>query len=289
MKNGILKIFFYLFILLGLTGCSIEKVGNNVSLSIKEDTLTNKGVTLILKNESSVDYLYGSPYYIEHEVGGEWEIVETIHDVAFNLPAWELESGKSVEISIDWEYGYGQLGTGKYRIVKEISKSSTSIISDAVSFNVYALFEIDENNYVYEKATIDEIELKTEIEAMNHGNNSDELVKYTVFIKNNKLYAKNLKTNEEKNIFDKELVKKIAVRPVCCAGNGYLLILTTNGNVYISEDDYNYGFSFNFPFKKLDVKNIVSFKLIPATDYDYVKNLYGIDLNGKQILLHKIN
>lgn len=140
-----------------------------------------------------------------------------------------------------------------------------------------------------EKATTEVIELKTEVELTNHGNSSEELVKYKVYVKNQKLYATNLKTKEEKIVFDKELVKNIAIRRICCTGDGYLLILTTNGNVYMSEKDCNYAFSFNFPFKKLEVTDIVSFKLIPAFDYDMAKNLYGVDSEGKEILLHKMN
>ena len=43
---------------------------------------------------------------------------------------------------------------------------------------MYAKFEIDEKNYEYEKATITEIELKTEADTMNHGNSDEEIVKY---------------------------------------------------------------------------------------------------------------
>jgi hypothetical protein len=175
----------------------------------------------------------------------------TIHDEVFNMSAWGLESGKSVEINISWVYGYGQLESGKYRIVKEIFKSSSSNINNNVSFNVYADFEINEEDYVYEKATATEIELKTELETMNHGNSEDELVKYKTYVKNNKLYANNLKTNEEKIIFDKEPVKNIAIRNICCAGNAYLLILTSNGNVYMSNEDSNYGFILNIKFNVL--------------------------------------
>ncbi len=57
----------------------------------------------------------------------------------------------------------------------------------------------------------------------------------------------------------------------------------------MSEKDCNYDFSFDFPFKKLNGKDIVGFKLIPATEYDSVKNLYGVDSKGKEILLHKMN
>ncbi|MBE6156432.1 MAG: hypothetical protein E7161_01670 [Firmicutes bacterium] len=146
-----------------------------------------------------------------------------------------------------------------------------------------------ENKFEDDEAIAEEIELKSEVDAINHGNSSEELVEYKTYIKNNKLYAKNLKTNEEKMIFDKEPVKNIATRPVCCAGSAYLLILTTDGNVYMSEQDINYQFSFEISFEKLEAKDIVSFKLMPVSG-DYVSHdLYGIDSNGKETLLHKIN
>jgi len=289
MIKKLLGILFCGILLLGLTGCK-DKVDKNVTLFIKEDTLAPIGVTLILKNDSKTNYSYEEPYYIEQEIDGKWSKVKTVHEMGFNQPAWGLESGKSVEISINWLYGYGQLEGGKYRIVKEIFKSSSSNIDNSVKFNVYAEFEIDENDYEYEKETTEEIELKTEVDAMNHGASSEEgLVKYKVYVKNNKLYTKKLGTNEEKMIFDREPVKNIAVRKICCAGNAHLLILTTSGNVYMSNEDSNYSFTFNIKFNKLDAKDIVSFKLVPAFDYDIVKNLYGVDSNGKEILLHRMN
>ena len=290
MKKKILIILFCGILLVGLTGCK-GKTDQNVILSVKEGTLTNSSVTLILKNDSKTNYSYSEPYYIEQKKDNNWQKLDTIHDVGFNQPALELERGKSVEINISWVYDYGQLESGKYRIVKQIFEKTDFELHDSnvVSFNVYAEFEINEENYVYEKVIATEVELKTELETMNHGNSEEELVKYKTYVKNNKLYAKNLKTNEEKMIFDKEPVKNIATRNICCAGNAHLLILTSSGNVYMSNEDSNYGFTFNVKFNKLDARNIVSFKLIPVADYDFAMNLYGIDSNGKEILLHKMN
>lgn len=296
MNKKLLGILFCGILLFELTGCKKDQADSKVSLTIKEDTLAPIGVTLILKNESNTDYSYGEPYYIEQEIDENWIKVQSIHDVIFNLPAHGLESGKSVEFSINWAYGYGQLESGKYRIVKEIFKSSSSNIDNSISFNVYAEFEINEDDYEYEKSTTEAIELKTELKFSSSKDENgqyidweDGLVDYNVYIKNSKLYAKNLKTNEEKIVFDKEPVKNIAVRPICCAANGHLLILTSNGNVYMSEEDCNYFFTFNMKYTKLDAKNIVSFKLVPAFDYDVAKNLYGVDSEGKEIMLHKMN
>ena len=152
------------------------------------------------------------------------------------------------------------------------------------------LYKDDFILYEYPKATETNIDLLNEVEVMNLGSGSEvEPIKYRIYVKENKLYATNLNTSEENIIFDDEAVASIAVRPVCCTGNGNLLILSTNGNVYMSEKDCNYAFSFDFQFKKLEVSNIVSFKLVPAFDFDFTKNLYGINKNNEEILLQKLN
>ena len=163
-----------------------------------------------------------------------------------------------------------------YRLLKDYKKGEKLYKDD------FALYEAP-------RAASSDIELLTELEVMNHGNSSEDFTKYKAYIKDKKLFAVNLNTNEEKMIFDKEEVLGIAVRPFCCAGEGYLLILTTSGNVYISEKDCNYAFGFDFPFIKLDGSDIVSLKLIPENDIDFVKNLYGINSKGEEILLQKFN
>ena len=172
-----------------------------------------------------------------------------------------------------------------YRQIKDIYTEGEMLYSDD-----FILYEAP-------RATETDIELLTEVEVATDAliedglpvGTLDELVKYKIYIKNNKLYAINLNTNEERIIFDKEEVKNIAVRPICCTGNGQLLILTTSGNVYISEHDCNYFFSFDFPFNKLEGSDIVSFKLIPVDDNDFTKNLYGVNPDGEEVLLQKLN
>lgn len=66
MRIKLLGILFCGILLLGVSGCK-DKINKNVTLSLKEGTLTNKGVTLILKNNSKINYSYGEPYYIEQE------------------------------------------------------------------------------------------------------------------------------------------------------------------------------------------------------------------------------
>lgn len=132
MKKTILTIFICGFISLGLTGCrtnknefnnekesDIEIVEKGVSLSIKENTLTNSSATLILKNESDVNVIYGNPYEIEIKKDGKWYKIDA--ELNFNSPAFSLNSQETKEIKLDWENGYGELTSGNYRIIKDIS------------------------------------------------------------------------------------------------------------------------------------------------------------------------
>ena len=127
----ILTIFVCGIMVLGLTGCGSNKnefdIGNKsdieitekgIFLSIKEDTLTNTGATLILKNNSDVEVEYGTPYEIEIKKDGEWHKINV--ELNFNLPAYILKSNTSEEMELKWENGYGKLATGDYRIIKTI-------------------------------------------------------------------------------------------------------------------------------------------------------------------------
>lgn len=131
MKKTILFILVCGFMILGLTGCGsnknefdigkksdIEIVEKGVSLSIKENTLTNTGATLVLKNDSDVDVQYGNPYEIEIKKDREWHKINV--ELNFTLPAYLLNSKETKEIEFNWENGYGKLAAGDYRIIKSI-------------------------------------------------------------------------------------------------------------------------------------------------------------------------
>lgn len=90
----------------------------DVSLSIMDGTLKNTGVTLVLNNSSDRQLRYDEVYEIETKVNGEWYKINV--DQFFNMPLWGIEQDSKVDIEINWEYSYGKLGSGEYRIVKEV-------------------------------------------------------------------------------------------------------------------------------------------------------------------------
>ncbi len=107
-------------------------------MSIKEGTLKNTGVTLIIFNNSDKNIIYGNPYEMEIKKDGEWHKIDV--KLNFNEPAIILKSKESNEIKIDWKDDYGKLANGTYRIIKsvdyEFEKDSYQTFNIAVEFNI---------------------------------------------------------------------------------------------------------------------------------------------------------
>ena len=131
MKKTILTILLCGVMVLGMTGCGKQKnefdIGNksdikisqnDVIMTIKEGTLTNKSATLILTNNSDKNFQYGNPYEIEIKKDGEWHKINV--ELNFTMPAFQLSARENREIEINWENGYGKLEKGIYRIIKGI-------------------------------------------------------------------------------------------------------------------------------------------------------------------------
>ena len=89
MKKTIFIVLLCDIILIGLVGCTQSEIGENyigeestaeittssdVTLSIKEGTLTNTGATILLKNNGDKTYIYGNPYVLEIKKDGHWRI-----------------------------------------------------------------------------------------------------------------------------------------------------------------------------------------------------------------------
>ena len=102
----------------------IEILNRDVELVIKEGSLSNTGAVLILKNNSDTSITYGTPYEIEINKDGKWYKINV--ELYFTMPAFELKPGEEKEIELDWEYGYGKLAKGEYRIIKDYTENVES-------------------------------------------------------------------------------------------------------------------------------------------------------------------
>lgn len=145
MKKKLLITIICVFFIIALIWYINSNVGNKskydvssnlVIMEVKEGSLTNTKATLIMTNHTNDNYTYGNPYFIEKEKDGTWYELKTINDLFFTMPAFELKANSSVEFEIDWEYGYGKLESGKYRIIKDVSNSKGERIYIAAEFTI---------------------------------------------------------------------------------------------------------------------------------------------------------
>lgn len=122
---------------------TIEIIENNdkeetIELLLKEGTITSKGATFILKNNTDKEYWYGPDYYIETKKDEKWSEIELDSPLVWNSIAYLLKANEGKEINIDWSIGYGELSNGQYRLVKNICKEG-----QADNICLYVEFEIE--------------------------------------------------------------------------------------------------------------------------------------------------
>lgn len=104
------------------------------------------GMTLICNQsggESTGELHTGSYYFLEEEIDGKWIEVETLdleYDLAWTDEAWVIPMNDTVGWEVDWEWLYGELPIGRYRMGKEITDFRNT--GDYDTKNYYAAFVI---------------------------------------------------------------------------------------------------------------------------------------------------
>lgn len=135
MKKIVLGILIGLTSVFLLTGCTNEidklittesdvKIENsNVTLKVREETLTNKGATFVLENNRKDIIDYTLAYEIEAKRDNKWYKLGIIAEFVEEI--YEVDAKSTDQIIVDWEKTYLKLPKGEYRLVKEISVPST--------------------------------------------------------------------------------------------------------------------------------------------------------------------
>ena len=92
----------------------------NVTMNIKENTLTKSGAIIIITDNNKVKYTYEEYYKLEKRIDHIWYELKPSGDVLFNEMGYLVDDNNELEMNIDWSKSYGNLTSGKYRIVKRI-------------------------------------------------------------------------------------------------------------------------------------------------------------------------
>lgn len=122
----------------------IEDKNDNELISLNVDTIsiTEKGAKFIISNNSNEEFTYGNDYRIEINENEIWKEAPLYAQIAWNEIAFSLKANTKNEINVDWKIGYGELKTGKYRLVKKVFKSSDVPITKEHIIEIYAEFDI---------------------------------------------------------------------------------------------------------------------------------------------------
>lgn len=102
----------------------VEQVNDltNVRLEIVEDTLSREGLILLIVNESDKTLVYNGSFFLEQKVDGKWYEVKDILDGKFGFEdiGYGTDPQDSSELVIQWEWLYGELNSGEYRLIKDV-------------------------------------------------------------------------------------------------------------------------------------------------------------------------
>ena len=102
---------------------------DGVEMIIKEGSLTNESATVIIRDVSSRDNIYGNEYRIDKFEDGTWKMMNVLIDnYAWDLIGYVVDEDNVLEFDIDWSKIYGKLNPGKYRIVKDTSYSGEGTV-----------------------------------------------------------------------------------------------------------------------------------------------------------------
>ncbi len=129
----ILLTLLTVIICIALVGCgkrndeekdAVEKQPlENVSMVIKEGTLSRTEATVIITDTNETPYEYGMPFRIERKENVKWKELKASENAGFNLPSYHVDENNQLELRQNWDYIYGTLEDGVYRLVKDVCVS----------------------------------------------------------------------------------------------------------------------------------------------------------------------
>lgn len=111
----------------GVCSKHIDEI-NDISMSIKKGTLTKTSATVIIKDTTNKENIYGESFIVEKYEEGIWKKLDSKNDMVFNSIGYTVDKNNTLELKVKWDYFYGELSKGKYRILKDFSKPGDAII-----------------------------------------------------------------------------------------------------------------------------------------------------------------
>ena len=100
--------------------------GNDITLSIKENTLTNTSATIIITDNSNKKHTYGNNFIIEKKIKNTWYKL-VAQETWWELVGYEVDENNKLELTQNWDGIYGKLKKGTYRLLKKVGSTNEYI------------------------------------------------------------------------------------------------------------------------------------------------------------------
>ena len=115
-------------------------------ITLYADDVTSKGMTLKIEQfggNPTGTLEYGAAYTLETTENDEWQPVETVtgEPLVWNALAYGVKMNDITEANINWEYAYGELKPGFYRLKKEFIDFRATGDYDSETYEVYFTIE----------------------------------------------------------------------------------------------------------------------------------------------------
>ena len=113
MKRYLYLIFIMVLSLIFISGCAettdwepteYENVNNidDVSMTVKEGTVSPTGLTVVLENNSDVELIYSEDFLLEKNINGKWyEVPVIVESYGFDDIGYILASGEIGEWNVE--------------------------------------------------------------------------------------------------------------------------------------------------------------------------------------------
>ncbi len=137
------KVIIIIMIVLIITGCKsgskpeniiINKyqgdTANNITLNIKEGTLTPTSAVVIIKDNSGVKNAYTNGFGLYKKQNSDWIQLDFINDnIVITTENHFVDENNTLEFKINWENSFGVLSPGEYKLVKYATNLENNKIS----------------------------------------------------------------------------------------------------------------------------------------------------------------
>lgn len=124
--------------------CIGAYIWNNWGVRLHAEDVTNNGATVKFNQKGGKvtgELQTGEAFWLEKKVGNKWISCDTNPlDYAFHMVAYMLKKDGTIELENEWEWLYGTLEEGQYRIAKEVMDFRKTADYDRQIY--YAYFEI---------------------------------------------------------------------------------------------------------------------------------------------------